>query len=246
MTTPLLQIENLHAEIDGTPILRGITLTVEEGNVQVLMGRNGSGKSTLAYTLLGHPAYTVTAGTIYFKGEDVTALPPNERAQRGMFLSFQYPVTIPGVTVTNFLRESMKAITGKDTPIREFRQNLEDNLAKLEVPRQFISRYVNDGFSGGEKKRFEILTLAMLKPALAILDETDSGLDVDALRIISKGITDVNHETKMGILLITHYQRILDYIKPDIIHIVADGRIVASGDHTLAQKLEKHGYDSVI
>jgi Fe-S cluster assembly ATP-binding protein len=246
-----LEIRNLHVALeDGTEIVKGVDLEVDLGQKHAVMGPNGSGKSTLAYALMGHPAYEVTEGQILFDGEDVTELGADERAQRGLFLAFQYPHAIPGVTVTSFLRSAInanrKATTGGEedpVPIPEFRTNLLAAMEELKVPRELASRYLNDGFSGGEKKRVEILQMAMLKPKIAVLDETDSGLDIDALRIVANGVNKlVGPET--GALVITHYQRILDYVTPDFVHVFVDGRIVAEGGPELAHKLEAEGYEA--
>jgi Fe-S cluster assembly ATP-binding protein len=246
-----LEIRNLHVALeDGTEIVKGVDLEVDIGQKHAVMGPNGSGKSTLAYALMGHPAYEVTEGQIVFDGEDITELGADERAQRGLFLAFQYPHAIPGVTVTSFLRSAInanrKAATGGEedpVPIPEFRTNLLAAMEELKVPRELASRYLNDGFSGGEKKRVEILQMAMLKPKIAVLDETDSGLDIDALRIVANGVNRlVGPET--GALVITHYQRILDYVTPDFVHVFVGGRIVADGGPELAHKLEAEGYEA--
>ena len=248
-----LEIRNLHVALeDGTEIVKGVDLEVDLGQKHAIMGPNGSGKSTLAYALMGHPAYEITEGQILFGGEDLTELGADERAQRGLFLAFQYPHAIPGVTVTSFLRSAInanrKAASGGEedpVPIPEFRTNLLAAMEELKVPRELASRYLNDGFSGGEKKRVEILQMAMLKPKIAVLDETDSGLDIDALRIVANGVNKlVGPET--GALVITHYQRILDYITPDFVHVFVDGRIVADGGPELAHKLEADGYEAFI
>jgi Fe-S cluster assembly ATP-binding protein len=240
-TKPLLSIKDLHVKVDDKEILKGVNLTINAGEVHALMGRNGSGKSTLSYALMGHPRYTVTSGTIAFKGVDIVDLPSNERAKLGLALAFQYPVAIPGVSVSNFVRASVNAVRGKEVPIKEFRQELKAQMKNLGVKDEFLSRYVNDGFSGGEKKRLEILQLLMLKPQLAVLDETDSGLDIDALKTVSEGINTLNKE-ETAVLLITHYQRILNYVEPQFVHIFQDGKIIVSGDGELAKKLEEHGY----
>ena len=246
-----LEIRNLHVALeDGTEIVKGVDLEVDLGQKHAIMGPNGSGKSTLAYALMGHPAYQVTEGQILFDGEDLTELGADERAQRGLFLAFQYPHAIPGVTVTSFLRSAINAQRkaandGEDDPVRipEFRTDLLAAMEDLKVPRELASRYLNDGFSGGEKKRVEILQMAMLKPKIAVLDETDSGLDIDALRIVASGVNAlVGPET--GALVITHYQRILDYVTPDFVHVFVDGRIVAEGGPELAHKLEAEGYEA--
>ncbi len=245
-----LSIHNLHAGIDGKEILKGVNLTVRKGEVHAIMGPNGTGKSTLAYTLMGHPSYHVTQGEVVFKGVDVLALKADQRSRLGLFLAFQYPVSIPGVTVANFLRTALNARRksqnpeDKGIPIPEFRNMLRDRMDYLKMDHAFAGRYLNDGFSGGEKKRTEVLQMAVLKPEIAILDETDSGLDIDALRIVSEGINALRGPD-LGVLLITHYQRLLNYIKPDVVHVMLDGRIVESGDADLALHLEEHGYDWV-
>ena len=237
-----LVIQDLHAGIEGKEILKGVDLRINKGEVHALMGPNGSGKSTLSYALMGHPKYQVTQGQVLLRGENILEMKADERARKGIFLAFQYPTPIPGVTVTNFLRSATKAVKGKEIPPREFLKLLREKMKTLEIDEEFAHRYVNDGFSGGEKKRHEILQMAMLEPELAILDETDSGLDIDALRIVAKG---VNHliGPNLGVLLITHYQRILNYITPDFVHVMADGQIVRSGDKQLAHELEEKGYD---
>jgi len=244
MATPLLKIENLHVEVDGKEILKGVELTLNPGEVHALMGRNGSGKSTLSYVLMGHPSYKVTKGTITFKGQVINDMTTDERARLGIALAFQYPVAIPGVSVSNFLRATVKAVRGQEVPIKEFRKELTEKMDKLGVPKEFLSRYVNDGFSGGEKKRLEILQMSMVKPTVAVLDETDSGLDIDALKTVSSGINTLA-TAETAILLITHYQRILNYVQPDFVHVFQDGKIVTSGGAELSTKLEEHGYDWV-
>jgi Fe-S cluster assembly ATP-binding protein len=244
---PDLVIRNLHASIDGAEILKGIDLELDRGRVHAIMGPNGSGKSTLAHVLMGHPAYEVTAGEVTFLGNDVLALEADERSRLGIFLAFQYPSAIPGVTVANFLRLAVNAHRrsedGEVDPIRipEFRKLLQENMEMLKIDRSMTSRYLNDGFSGGEKKRVEILQMALLKPALAIMDETDSGLDIDALRIVSDGVNTLSGPA-MGVLVITHYSRLLRYIKPDTIHVLVEGRIVRTGGPELADELERDGY----
>jgi len=246
-----LEIRNLHVALeDGTEIVKGVDLDVDLGQKHAIMGPNGSGKSTLAYALMGHPAYDVTEGQILLDGEDVTELGADERAQRGLFLAFQYPHAIPGVTVTSFLRSALNAnrkaaAGGEDDPVPnpEFRTSLLAAMEDLRVPRELASRYLNDGFSGGEKKRVEILQMAMLKPKIAVLDETDSGLDIDALKIVANGVNALVG-AEMGALVITHYQRILDYITPDFVHVFVDGRIVAEGGPELAHTLEADGYEA--
>jgi len=242
MIPSLLHVENLHVSIEGKEILKGLTLTVNAGEVHALMGPNGSGKSTLSFCLMGHPKYQVTAGTIRYKGQDIHTLAPNERAAAGIFLAFQYPTAIPGVTIANFLRASLRGVRGQDVPVKEFRQTVKTQLKALGIPDSFMNRYVNDGFSGGEKKRLEILQMAVLQPALAVLDETDSGLDIDALKTVASGI-NAQRSLQRGILLITHYQRLLNYITPDVVHVLVDGRVVRSGGAELAHELEAKGYE---
>jgi Fe-S cluster assembly ATP-binding protein len=246
-----LEIRNLHVRIEEREILKGVDLTVDRGEVHALMGPNGSGKSTLANTLLGHPTYEVTEGSIVFKGEDITEAEPHERAKAGLFLAFQYPVSIPGVSVANFLRMAInakrtRAGTGESPiQVKEFRNELQHAIELLDVDRAFTSRHLNDGFSGGEKKRAEILQMAMLKPDVAILDETDSGLDIDALRTVAEGVQKLHSEQGLGALIITHYQRILHYIKPQFVHIMLDGRIALEGGVELVERLEREGYDEI-
>ncbi|EQB63156.1 MAG: hypothetical protein RBG1_1C00001G0735 [candidate division Zixibacteria bacterium RBG-1] len=239
---PILKIEDLHVAVEGKEILKGLNLTINKGEVHALMGPNGSGKSTLAYVLMGHPKYQVTSGRVWYKGEEILALKPNERAKKGLFLAFQYPTPIPGVTVMNFLRAALKAVQGKEIPAKDFLKLLKEKMKFLEISDQFSNRYINDGFSGGEKKRHEILQMAILEPEMAILDETDSGLDIDALKTVAKGVNRLIGPN-LGILLITHYQRMLNYIKPDFVHVLVDGKIVQSGGDKLALKLEELGYD---
>ena len=246
-----LELKDLHVALeDGTEIVKGVDLAVRTGEVHAVMGPNGSGKSTLAYALMGHPAYRITGGQILLDGEDITELGADERAQRGLFLAFQYPHAVPGVTVTSFLRAAINAIRkakagGADDPIpvKEFRTELLAAMDKLKVPRELASRYLNEGFSGGEKKRVEILQMALLKPRIAVLDETDSGLDIDALKIVAEGVKDLVGPD-MGALVITHYQRILNYIAPDFVHVFVDGAIVAEGGPELAHQLEAEGYEA--
>src|SRR5213075_2479649 len=246
----MLELKNLHVALEnGTPIVKGVDLAVDSNEVHAVMGPNGSGKSTLAYALMGHPAYQITEGQILFDGEDVTEREADERAQRGLFLAFQYPHAVPGVTVTSFLRSAINSIRkaragGEDDPIAipEFRTELLAQMDRLKVSRELASRYLNDGFSGGEKKRVEILQMAMLKPRIAVLDETDSGLDIDALRVVAAGVKELVGP-EMGALVITHYQRILDYITPDFVHVFVGGRIVEEGGPELAKRLEAQGYE---
>lgn len=243
--TTILTIDNLFAEVEGHSILKGLSLTMKEGEVHAIMGPNGSGKSTLAKVLAGHPAYTVTAGTVSFRDTNLLELEADERARSGMFLAFQYPMEISGVTIQNFLRTAINAQRGAEMPVKEFRELLFAKMDMLGMNRSFATRFVNEGFSGGEKKRHEILQLALLEPHLAVLDETDSGLDIDALKIVSQGVNTIREERKgkPAVLIITHYNRILDYIKPDVVHVLQDGQIVTSGGPELALKLEEKGYD---
>ena len=241
MSAPLLEIKDLHVSIEDKEILKGISLTVEKGQVHALMGPNGSGKSTLSYTLMGSPKYKVTGGQMLYKGEDLAVLKTDVRARAGVFLAFQYPTAIPGVSVANFLRTAMKARFADQYNPKEFRKQMKAAMADLGVDESFAARYVNDGFSGGEKKRHEVLQMALLKPELALLDETDSGLDIDALRTVAEGINRLRGPN-LGILLITHYQRILNYIQPDVVHVFIDGKIIRSGGKELAQELEQKGY----
>ncbi len=247
----LLELKNLHVALeDGTEIVKGVDLAVSPNEVHAVMGPNGSGKSTLAYALMGHPGYEITEGQILFDGEDVTEMEADKRAQKGLFLAFQYPHAIPGVTVTSFLRSALNAIRkarsgGEDDPVKipEFRKDLMRAMERLKVPREMAQRYLNDGFSGGEKKRVEILQMAMLKPRIAVLDETDSGLDIDALKIVAAGVQELV-SPEMGAIVITHYQRILNYIDPDFVHVFVGGRIVQEGGPELAHKLEAEGYEA--
>ncbi len=247
----LLEIKNLHVALDdGTEIVKGVDLTVNPNEIHAVMGPNGSGKSTLAYALMGHPSYEITKGEILFDGRNLVEMEPDERAQRGLFLAFQYPQAIPGVTVTSFLRSAINAVRkaradGEDdpVPVPEFRKELLAAMDDLKVSRELAQRYINDGFSGGEKKRVEILQMAMLKPKLAVLDETDSGLDIDALKIVAEGVGRLV-SPEMGAIVITHYQRILNYITPDFVHVFVDGGIVEEGGPELAHKLEAEGYEA--
>jgi Fe-S cluster assembly ATP-binding protein len=250
-----LVIKNLHVEVEGQEILKGLNLEINRGEVHAIMGPNGSGKSTLANTLMGHPAYEVTEGEIWFKGENIVEQSPDERSRLGLFLAFQYPSAIPGVSVANFLRTALNAryrgpdpsgngSSGRSISVREFRKLLKEMMALLKMDSSFARRYLNDGFSGGEKKRMEILQMAMLQPEIAVLDETDSGLDIDALRIVSEGVNQLMNPN-LGVLVITHYQRILNYIKPEHVHILVDGRVVMSAGPELALELEEKGYDWV-
>jgi Fe-S cluster assembly ATP-binding protein len=242
MPDATLVIEDLHVAVEDKEILRGVDLTVEPGRVHALMGPNGSGKSTLAYALAGHPRYKVTGGKVTFRGEDVLDLLPDERARLGMFLAMQYPVEVPGVSVTNFLRTAINAVRGEEVSVRDFARELREQMRQLDMDPKFAERSLNEGFSGGEKKRHEILQMALLRPQLAILDETDSGLDVDALRVVADGVNRLR-SPELGILLITHYTRILRYISPDFVHVMVDGRVVQSGGPELAEELEAKGYE---
>lgn len=243
-----LVIENLHASINGKEILKGVDLAIKPGEVHALMGPNGTGKSTLAYVLMGHPAYEITEGQVLFKGKNILDLEPDQRSHLGLFLAFQYPVAIPGVSLANFLRTAINAQrraadpNDKGMPIPEFRKLLKEKMDLLQMDHSFAGRYLNDGFSGGEKKRAEVLQMAALNPEIAIMDETDSGLDIDALRIVSEGVNTLRGP-HLGVLVITHYQRILNYIKPEFVHIMMDGRIIESGGADLALQLEEHGYN---
>ncbi|MFA6212493.1 MAG: Fe-S cluster assembly ATPase SufC [Candidatus Obscuribacterales bacterium] len=241
---PLLEIVDLHVNVEDKEILKGVNLTIRAGEIHAIMGRNGSGKSTLSYALMGHPRYKVTSGKMLYKGQEISEMSPDQRAKLGLALAFQYPVSIPGVSVSNFLRKTVNAVRGRDIPVKEFRLELKALMAKLGVKDEFLSRYVNDGFSGGEKKRLEILQLSMLNPSLAILDETDSGLDIDALKTVSEGVNALS-KADTAILLITHYQRMLNYVQPQFVHVFQDGKIVASGGSELALELEDRGYEWV-
>ncbi len=244
------EVRNLHVNVNGKEILKGVNLIIQRGEVHALMGPNGTGKSTLAYSLMGHPNYEITEGEVWFKGQNIVEMAPDERSRMGMFLAFQYPVAIPGVSVANFLRSAINArrksanSSDKGVSVPEFRKVLKERMDLLKMDYAFAGRYLNDGFSGGEKKRAEILQMAVLRPEIAILDETDSGLDIDALRIVSEGVNALRGP-ELGVLVITHYQRILNYIKPDRVHIMLGGRIVESGGSDLALHLEEHGYDWV-
>ena len=238
----LFAFEDVHVSVEGKEVVRGITLAVGAGEKHAIMGPNGSGKSSLANALMGHPNYTITSGRVFLAGEEITDLPADQRSRKGLFLAFQYPMAIPGVTVANFLRSAMQARLPKGEPVKGFRQQLKDQMAALNIDPSFPARYVNDGFSGGEKKRIEILQMAMLQPKMAILDETDSGLDIDALKTVSEGINRVCG-SDVGVLLVTHYQRILDYVTPNYVHVMVKGKIVRSGGPELAKELEKTGYE---
>jgi Fe-S cluster assembly ATP-binding protein len=251
MNTDLI-IKDLRVNVEDKEILKGVELTVKPGSIHAIMGPNGSGKSTLAYTLMGHPGYTVTGGEVWYKDQNILELDADERSKLGLFLAFQYPVAIPGVTVANFLRSAInahRAEEGKDPkttsiPVAQFRKELREKMAALEIDESFVRRYLNEGFSGGEKKRIEILQMAMLRPSMAIMDETDSGLDIDALRIVAQGVNALfSQQPEMGVLVITHYQRLLNYIQPHFVSVMMDGRIVRAGGPDLALELESKGYD---
>ena len=239
------EMQNLHVRIAEREILKGLNLTIRKGEVHALMGPNGSGKSTLAYALMGHPKYTVTEGKILMKGQSLLEMEPDARARLGLFLAFQYPCEVPGVRMSNFLRLAVSARVGKEIDVMEFYDKIEKTMKRLDMGEQFVKRYVNEGFSGGEKKRNEVLQMMMLQPEFAVLDETDSGLDIDALKIVSQGVNELRGPD-LGVLIITHYERILRYITPDFVHILVDGRIVKSGGADLAAHLEEHGYDWII
>jgi Fe-S cluster assembly ATP-binding protein len=249
-----LEIRDLHVQIEGEDkeILKGINLTIEAGKIHAIMGPNGSGKSTLSYTLAGHPRYEVTEGEVFYHGQNVLDLEADERSKLGLFLAFQYPVAVAGVTVANFLRAAINAHRGEEgrnrkqtaIPVAEFRKMLNERMKMLDMAPEFARRYLNEGFSGGEKKRLEILQMAMLQPSVAIMDETDSGLDIDALRVVANGVNTIKQQNpQMGVLVITHYQRLLDYIRPDVVHVLMDGQIVREGGPELALELEEKGYD---
>jgi Fe-S cluster assembly ATP-binding protein len=237
-----LEIKGLTVAVEGKQILAGLDLAVAKGETHALMGPNGSGKSTLAYAIMGHPAYQITGGQVLLKGTDVTQLTPDERARMGLFLAMQYPTEIPGVSLTNFLRTAVNATSETDMPVRQFMVALRRHMADFQMDEKFLSRNVNEGFSGGEKKRFEILQMAMLAPEIAVLDETDSGLDVDALKIVSEGVNRLRGPD-LGVLIITHYTRILRYVRPDYVHVMFEGRLVQSGGPGLAEELEEKGYE---
>lgn len=237
-----LEIKNLHVSIGDKEIIKGFNLTINEGEIHAVMGPNGSGKSTLSYAIMGHPRYTITKGEILFNDQNINEFPVDERAKLGLFLCFQYPMEVSGVQVANFLRLASNSVHGDDEQVSEFRKRLKENMASLKMSDQFASRYINDGFSGGEKKRGEILQMSVLKPKIAILDEADSGLDIDALKIVADGVNNSMKNSPLGVLIITHYQRILNFIKPNFVHIVVDGKIVQSGGPEMAERLDLEGY----
>ena len=243
-TKPIFEIRGLRVNVDNKEVIQGIDLSIGRGEVHAIMGRNGSGKTSLSYALMGHPRYQITAGSILLDGEDVTKLRPDERARRRLFLAFQYPVAVPGVTVANFLRSSIRAVRGDEVPPKEVRKLIRRELEALGVPEDFMGRSLNEGFSGGEKKRLETLQMRLLEPKVAVLDETDSGLDIDALKVVAESIERLRSPER-GILLITHYQRMLNYIRPDRVHVLLGGKIAMSGDAGLALELESRGYDWV-
>jgi Fe-S cluster assembly ATP-binding protein len=242
MTHATLEIKDLHVSIEDKEILKGVNLAVSKGEIHALMGPNGAGKSTLGNTIMGHPRYRVTQGDILYNGESILKWTPDARARAGLFLSFQYPTSIPGVTMVNFLRQAVNAVRGVEVPVREFRTALNEKMKLLKVPDEMVRRYLNEGFSGGEKKKAEILQLGVLQPQVAVLDETDSGLDVDALRTVAEGVNALAGPG-LGILIITHYNRILSYIRPDVVHVMIEGRVVRSGGADLANEIEARGYD---
>jgi Fe-S cluster assembly ATP-binding protein len=244
ITPATLEVRDLHATVEGKEILRGIDLIVRQGETHALMGPNGSGKSTLSNVIMGRPGYAITGGTVIFNGEDITALTPDERAKRGLFLAMQYPTEVPGVSVVNFLRTAYQAVKGEQVSALAFRKHMKEQMERLSIDDAMVNRYVNQGFSGGEKKRNEVLQLAVLEPRIAILDETDSGLDIDSLKLVAKGVNELVGPD-LGVLLITHYQRMLNHITPDRVHVMMGGRIVKSGGAELANELEEKGYEGV-
>ena len=244
MSAPLFEIKDLHVSVEGKEVLKGVNLIVNRGEVHAIMGRNGTGKTTLSYTLMGHPKYQITQGTILLDGEEITGLKPEERARKRMFLAFQYPVAIPGVSVASFLRASLKSVRGSELQPSQFRALIKEELKHLGIPESFMTRSLNEGFSGGEKKKLETLQLRLLQPKFAVLDETDSGLDIDALRTVSENLQTYRSADR-GMLVITHYQRMLNYIKPDVVHVFGSGKVLQSGGAELALKLEEQGYEWV-
>ncbi|MBU5690011.1 MAG: Fe-S cluster assembly ATPase SufC [Candidatus Aenigmatarchaeota archaeon] len=248
-----LEIKDLYVSVEGKEILKGVNLKIEQGQIHAIMGPNGAGKSTLSYAIMGHPRYKITKGKIILDGEDITDLPADEKAKKGLFLAFQYPVAIPGLTLSNFLRHAYNSVKGKDVTNKgeellstlQFQKILKQKMKLLKMKEEFANRYLNDGFSGGEKKKAEILQLAVLEPKFAFLDETDSGLDVDALKVVSNGVNKLVGP-HLGVVVITHYQRMLKYIKPDYVHIMFNGKIIKTGDYKLAEELEERGYEEII
>ncbi|MBU5688157.1 MAG: Fe-S cluster assembly ATPase SufC [Candidatus Aenigmarchaeota archaeon] len=249
----ILEIKNLHVEVEGKEIIKGLNLTIKQGEIHAIMGPNGAGKSTLSYAVMGHPRYKITKGSILFDGEDIKDIPPDQRAKKGLFLAFQYPVVIPGLNLANFLRHAYNAVKGKDitnkgeelVSVLQFQKILKEKMKLLGIKENFVERNLNEGFSGGEKKKAEILQLAILEPKFAFLDETDSGLDIDSLKTVSNGINKIAGPN-LGIVIVTHYQRILKYIRPNYVHIMFDGKIVKTGDYSLTEELEEKGYDGII
>lgn len=239
---PLFEFRDIHVEVEGKEVVKGVSLTINKGEVHAIMGKNGSGKSSLSNALMGHPSYRITKGEAYLNGANILEMEADERSRAGIFLAFQYPLAIPGVTVANFLRAALKAHRGPDADMSDFRKKFKDEMDALSVDHVFATRYLNEGFSGGEKKRIEILQMSMLDPKVALLDETDSGLDIDALKTVAEGINRFHNEDK-GILLVTHYQRLLNYVKPHYVHVMMDGKLVKTGGPELALKLEDSGYD---
>jgi Fe-S cluster assembly ATP-binding protein len=239
---PLLEFHDLHIEVEGKEIVKGVSLVIKSGETHAIMGPNGSGKSSLSNALMGHPSYEITQGEARLAGQDLLSMAVDERSRAGLFLAFQYPLAIPGVTVSNFMRSALQAHRGKEADMSDFRKLFKAEMKALSVDQSFATRYLNDGFSGGEKKRIEILQMSVLQPKMALLDETDSGLDIDALKVVSEGINRFHNEAN-GLLLVTHYQRLLNYVKPQFIHVMADGRFVKSGGPELALQLEESGYD---
>lgn len=242
MSKPLLQINDLKVQVEDKDILKGISLEVESGKIYALMGPNGSGKSSLSYALAGHPHYHVSSGSILLDGEDITEMSPDRRAQKGLFLSFQYPKNIPGVTMSNFLRAAYKAVKKEDIRVFDFQKKLKEKMEQLHIPKQFMKRFVNEGFSGGEKKKAEILQALILEPKVIIMDETDSGLDVDALKVVAEGVQKLAGPDT-AVILITHYFKILEYLTPDVVHVLKQGELVATGDASLAKEIEQTGFD---
>ena len=241
---PLFEFKDIHVKVENTEVVKGVSMSIYPGEINAIMGKNGSGKSSLSNALMGHPSYSITKGEAYLDGKNILEMSSDERSRAGLFLAFQYPLAIPGVTVANFLRAALKSHRGKDADMSDFRKLFKAEMDALSVDHTFATRYLNDGFSGGEKKRIEILQMSMLQPQMAILDETDSGLDIDALKTVSEGINRYHNENK-GILLVTHYQRLLNYVKPDYVHVMINGKFVKTGGPELALKLEESGYEWV-